>query len=75
MSIHGTNDVTVFGNVGFNIHGHCYYLEDGVEERNVFERNLAAYVHPIHTAGNKYTYGGQEVCIASCPPNIRVRVS
>ncbi len=41
----------VFGNVGFNVHGHCYYLEDGVEERNVLERNLAAYVHPIHTAG------------------------
>lgn len=31
--------------------------EDGVEERNVFERNLAAYVHPIQTAG---TSGGQQ---------------
>jgi hypothetical protein len=58
LSIHGTNEVHVYNNVGFNIHGHCYYLEDGVEERNVLERNLAAYVHPIHTAGSG---GGQQV--------------
>jgi hypothetical protein len=58
ITIHGTNDVYVYGNVGFDVHGHCYYLEDGVEERNVLERNLAAYVHPIHTAGNG---GGQQV--------------
>lgn len=112
MSIHGTNDVLVSGNVGFNIPGHCYYLEDGearstvpsflvcirsssavchqlrwqrrhpsthlhstwidysrphpptpsttpkgVEERNVFLRNLAAYVHPIQAAGSP---GGQQ---------------
>lgn len=34
-----------------------YYLEDGVEERNVLERNLAAYIHPINTAGSG---GGQQ---------------
>ncbi|WIA35607.1 hypothetical protein OEZ86_004028 [Tetradesmus obliquus] len=56
ISIHGTNDVTLYGNVGFNIPGHCYYLEDGVEERCVLERNLAAFVHPIQTAGSG---GGQ----------------
>ncbi len=43
---------------GFDVHGHCFYLEDGVEERNVLESNLAAYVHPIQTAG---TQGGQTV--------------
>lgn len=58
MTIHGTNAVLVQGNVGFNVHGHCYYLEDGVEERNVLDRNLAAYVHPIQTAGSG---GGQQV--------------
>eukprot|EP00775_Hariotina_reticulata_P013903 gene13903-14021_t len=47
VTIHGTNAVYVYGNVGFDIHGHCFYLEDGVEERNVLERNLAAYVHAI----------------------------
>jgi len=58
ITIHGTNGVTLQGNVGFNVHGHCYYLEDGVEERNIIDRNLAAYVHPIQTAGSG---GGQQV--------------
>jgi hypothetical protein len=58
ITIHGTNAVLLQGNVGFNVHGHCYYLEDGVEERNVLDRNLAAYVHPIQTAGSG---GGQQV--------------
>lgn len=57
LSIHGTNNTYVYNNVGFDITGHCYYLEDGVEERNVLERNLAAYIHPIHTAGSG---GGQQ---------------
>lgn len=60
ITIHGTNAVTIFGNVGFNVHGHCYYLEDGVEERNVIERNLAAYIHPISMAGSG---GGQQVSV------------
>lgn len=58
ITVHGTNGVTLQGNVGFNVHGHCYYLEDGVEERNIIDRNLAAYVHPIQTAGSG---GGQQV--------------
>lgn len=32
-------------------------MEDGAEERNVFERNLAAYVRPINAAGSG---GGQQ---------------
>jgi hypothetical protein len=36
---------------------HACRLEDGVEERNVLKRNLAAYVHPVwQTAGSG---GGQ----------------
>jgi len=58
VTLHGTNGVYVYGNVGFNVVGHCYYLEDGVEERNVLERNLAAYIHSIHMAG---TTGGRSV--------------
>lgn len=27
VSVHGTNAVTLYGNVGFDITGHCYYLE------------------------------------------------
>lgn len=43
--------------IATTVPGHCYYLEDGVEERNVFERNLAAFVHPINVAGSG---GGQQ---------------
>jgi hypothetical protein len=51
VTIHATNGVYLYGNVAFDVHGHCYYLEDGVEERNILEKNLAAYVHPIKVAG------------------------
>lgn len=46
-SIHGTNDVVLSQNVAHNVRGHCYYLEDGVEERNTIEYNLASFIHPI----------------------------
>jgi hypothetical protein len=45
ISIHGTNNVTISGNVAFNITGHCYYLEDGVEENNIIEYNFGSFVH------------------------------
>ena len=46
-SIHGTNDVLVSKNVAHNVRGHCFYLEDGVEERSTIEYNLASFIHPI----------------------------
>eukprot|EP00039_Didymoeca_costata_P033682 m.43637 g.43637 ORF g.43637 m.43637 type:complete len:1732 (+) comp9991_c0_seq1:353-5548(+) len=49
VSIHGTNGVEVSRNVAYNIVGHCYYLEDGVEERNRITHNLASHIHPIGT--------------------------
>ena len=33
--------------MAFDVIGFCYYLEDGVEEHNVIEHNLAALVHFI----------------------------
>jgi len=47
ISIHGTHNIFVSENVGFDITGFCYYLEDGVEEDNTISFNLAAHVHPI----------------------------
>jgi len=47
VAVHGTNQVVVTENVAYDVVGHCYYLEDGVEEENVFSYNLAAYVHFI----------------------------
>lgn len=42
--IHGTNGVTVQGNIVFDIKGHGVFLEDAVERRNVIDDNLVAYV-------------------------------
>lgn len=50
VSIHGSHNVTLSRNVAHNISGHCFYLEDGVEERNTIEFNLAANIHPIFEA-------------------------
>ena len=34
VSIHGTNNITMTENVAYDVTGHCYYLEDEVEEDN-----------------------------------------
>ncbi|KAK5580096.1 hypothetical protein RB653_000109 [Dictyostelium firmibasis] len=46
-TIHGTNNVSLVRNVAFDVRGHCYYLEDGVEVDNNLWFNFASYVHPI----------------------------
>ena len=43
--MHGTNSSHVQLNAAFDVVGHCFYLEDGVEERNIIEGNLAAHIH------------------------------
>ncbi len=40
MTIHGTNGVTLEGNVCYDHAGHGFFLEDGVEHSNVLARNL-----------------------------------
>ena len=47
ISIHNTFDLTVTRNTAFDIIGHAFYLESGVEERNHIEHNLVAHVHQI----------------------------
>ena len=49
VSIHGTSYATISQNVAYDVTGYCYYLEDGVEENNLIEFNLAAHVHVIGT--------------------------
>eukprot|EP01132_Coremiostelium_polycephalum_P011403 gene11403-13968_t len=53
-TIHGTHNLTVTRNTAFNAFGHCYYLEDGVEENNTVTFNLGAYIKTIGrpAAGN-----------------------
>ena len=47
ISVHSTHRLRMSNNVAHDITGHAMYLEDGVEERNVFEFNLVSHVHPI----------------------------
>lgn len=47
VSIHGTNRSIISENVAYDVKGYCYYLEDGVEENNSIEFNLAAHIHNI----------------------------
>ncbi len=48
VTVHGTNDVRVENNVTYNIVGHCFFLEDGIEHGNEFVHNLAIQIkcHP-----------------------------
>lgn len=39
--------VLLENNVGFHVHGSCYYVESGTEEENVLRHNLGAYVLPL----------------------------
>jgi hypothetical protein len=43
--------MSVLRNVAFDVTGHCYYLEEGVEENNTIAYNLASYVHVIFKQG------------------------
>lgn len=41
ITIHGTNHARVADNVCYNFIGHGYFLEDGIEQHNVLDGNLA----------------------------------
>eukprot|EP01104_Vermistella_antarctica_P014912 TRINITY_DN4788_c0_g1_i1.p1 TRINITY_DN4788_c0_g1~~TRINITY_DN4788_c0_g1_i1.p1 ORF type:complete len:1129 (+),score=274.08 TRINITY_DN4788_c0_g1_i1:159-3545(+) len=55
--IHGTNDTTVSYNVAYNNDGSCYYVEDGVEEKNMFSYNLGIQVNFIGEASDVQNNG------------------
>src|SRR5688500_6704429 len=44
VTVHGTNFLRVENNVTYNIVGHCFFLEDGIEHGNAFVRNLAIQI-------------------------------
>eukprot|EP00983_Pelagomonas_calceolata_P080324 1155102-Pelagomonas_calceolata.AAC.6 len=56
--LHGTSGVQIIDNVAFHVDGNCFYLEDGVEESNWLEHNLAAFVHPIGIPAGGYDQSG-----------------
>ena len=44
LSVHGTNNLEVFQNVAYDIYGHCFFTEDGIETGNRFIQNLGAQI-------------------------------
>eukprot|EP01125_Pyxidicula_operculata_P020153 TRINITY_DN7392_c0_g1_i1.p1 TRINITY_DN7392_c0_g1~~TRINITY_DN7392_c0_g1_i1.p1 ORF type:complete len:1411 (+),score=306.06 TRINITY_DN7392_c0_g1_i1:3-4235(+) len=56
VTVHATHELEITRNVAFDVTGHTYYLEDGVEENNTLAYNLAVYVHVI---GKPAAGGGQ----------------
>jgi hypothetical protein len=46
-AIHGSHNITLTENVGFDAIGHCFFIEDGVEENNTLSYNAGAHVHML----------------------------
>lgn len=46
LTIHATNGLLVKNTVGYDTLGHCFFLEDGIEQRNVFYHNLGLLTRP-----------------------------
>ena len=44
VSIHGTHNTLLWNNVGYDTIGHGFYLEDGIETKNVLSTNLGLMV-------------------------------
>uniref|UniRef100_A0A8C2DG47 hyaluronoglucosaminidase n=1 Tax=Cyprinus carpio TaxID=7962 RepID=A0A8C2DG47_CYPCA len=46
VGIHATNGLLVRDTVGYVTLGHCFFLEDGIEQRNIFFHNLGLLTRP-----------------------------
>ncbi|KAM9393439.1 cell surface hyaluronidase [Pholidichthys leucotaenia] len=46
ISIHATNGLLVKNTVGYDTLGHCFFLEDGIEQRNTLYHNLGLLTRP-----------------------------
>ena len=65
ITVHATNSSRFSRNVGYNIKGMAFYLEDGVEENNLIEHNLMAHISPIGTPADGGWGQGGETLIES----------
>lgn len=43
ITVHGTHDTLVADNVCYDFIGHGYFLEDGIEQNNIFDHNLGIW--------------------------------
>ncbi|XP_043933872.1 cell surface hyaluronidase-like isoform X2 [Protopterus annectens] len=46
IAVHGTHGLLVKDTIGYDTLGHCFFLEDGVEQRNTFYHNLGLLTKP-----------------------------
>ncbi|XP_051896303.1 cell surface hyaluronidase-like isoform X2 [Pristis pectinata] len=46
VAIHATNGLLVKDTIGYDTLGHCFFLEDGVEQRNILYHNLGLLTKP-----------------------------
>ncbi|CAG01606.1 unnamed protein product, partial [Tetraodon nigroviridis] len=46
LTIHATNGLLVKNTLGYDTLGHCFFLEDGIEQRNTFFHNLGLLTRP-----------------------------
>ncbi|KAM3846140.1 cell surface hyaluronidase CEMIP2 [Vipera latastei] len=46
VSIHATNGLLIKDTVGYNTLGHCFFMEDGIEQRNILFHNLGLVTKP-----------------------------
>ncbi|XP_043967046.1 cell surface hyaluronidase [Gambusia affinis] len=46
LTIHATNGLLVKDTVGYDTLGHCFFLEDGIEQRNTLYHNLGLLTQP-----------------------------
>uniref|UniRef100_A0A3Q4IEG6 hyaluronoglucosaminidase n=1 Tax=Neolamprologus brichardi TaxID=32507 RepID=A0A3Q4IEG6_NEOBR len=46
LTIHATNGLLVKDTIGYDTLGHCFFLEDGIEQRNTFYHNLGLLTRP-----------------------------
>uniref|UniRef100_A0A8C5V5C2 hyaluronoglucosaminidase n=1 Tax=Microcebus murinus TaxID=30608 RepID=A0A8C5V5C2_MICMU len=46
ITVHGTNGLLIKDTIGFDTLGHCFFLEDGVEQRNTLFHNLGLLTKP-----------------------------
>ena len=44
VTVHAVDYLLIEKNVAYNILGHAYFLEDGIEENNIIQYNLGVYV-------------------------------
>ncbi|XP_064032349.1 inactive cell surface hyaluronidase CEMIP2 isoform X1 [Pogoniulus pusillus] len=46
VTIHGTNGLLIKDTIGYDTLGHCFFTEDGIEQRNTFFNNLGLVTKP-----------------------------